>query len=270
MAIIQQLDARLDSHWCPFLSAFHVPDVQAHVRKTGASVVFVVESPHTCEVRSGKRADCRYPLAGRSGKEITSKFVDKGLLCSHHAGRSLGELLQEGNLDWLRVVNVCELPLQADAYHQLFAKGELDTGSESASLPSLQGWGKLMVTFRKIRKYGKTTSCKWPDNDLERAIMEDFRERLRRAVSDSPLVVALGEVAAAACRKAANKERERTSNDPNNGSGLSPGDENWKWMCPGVTAPHPSRGRWSSEEGSAKVKEMLCRVVEHRDQSVKS
>ena len=267
MAIIQQLDAGLDSHWCSFLSVFHVPDVQDHVGKSGASVVFVVESPHIDEVRSGKRADCRYPLAGKSGKEITRKFVDKGLLCSHHAGRSLGELLQEGNLDWLRVVNVCELPLQADPYHQLFASGELDTGSESASLPSLQDWGKLMVAFRKIRKYGKTTSCKWPDDDLERAIMEDFRERLRKAVSDSPLVVALGEVAAAVCRKAANKERERTSNDLNNGSGSSPGNESWKRMCAGMTVPHPSFGHWSKEKRSAKIKKMLCGMVEHRNKS---
>ena len=264
MAIVQQLNEGLEGQWCSFLSAFRVPDVQGQVGMSGASVVFVVESPHISEVRSGKLADCRYPLAGESGKKITCKFVDKGLLCSRHAGRPLGKLLQEGNLEWLRVVNVCELPLQADTYHQLFATDELDL---NAGLPSLQAWGELMVAFRQIRKYGKKTSCKWPDDDLVRTVMEDFRERLRDVVSDSPLVVALGEVAAAACRKATNKERERTSNDPNNGSGSSPGNENWKRMCPEMTVRHPSRSQWSKGPGLTEAKEMLCRVVEHRNKS---
>ena len=258
MAIIERLNAKLDGCWCAFLRTFRVPDAHAPVGTTGARVVFVVESPHISEVQSGKCENCRVPLAGRSGKAITSKFVENGLLSQRRADRPVGELAGEGELNWLGVVNVCELPLQADAYHQLFAAGELNL---DAGLPSLQAWGKLMVAFRKIRNYDKKTkglSARRVD-DIEREVMEDFRERLQCAVSDSTLVVALGEVATAACRIAADRERE-LANGPNDASEPSPGKEHWVRLCPAVTVPHPSRGQWSGKS-DPEVRQMLNRVL---------
>ena len=258
MSIIQRLNKRLHGCWCPFFSAFHVLDLQAQSETNGPSVVFVVESPHTSEVRSGERADLRFPLAGNSGKAVTSKFIHDALLCSRHADQPLGALARDGHLDWFRVVNVCQLPLQADTYHQLFASAELDLG---AGLPSLQAWGELMVAFRRIRGYGENTSSGWPKDNLEREVLEDFRERLRCAVSDSPLVVAFGRVAKAACEKAAHRERELACISPPYDSGPSQGNESWDRMTPMATVPHPSFGQWSTNAGE--VQQMLDIVKEH-------
>ena len=251
MPIIQRLNGRLDGCWCSFLSAFHVPDPQAQSGASGPSVVFVVESPHICEVRSGECADLRHPLAGDSGKEITSKFIAEGFLCSRHDGRSLGAFVRNGCLDWLRVVNVCELPLQADTYHKLFATGELDLG---AGLPSLQAWGKLMVASGMVRAYGTKKSDRWPEEPLVQEIMDDFRERLRGAVSDSSLVVALGKVANVACQKAARREKELAVAE----------NETWQHMLPGESVPHPARNGWKRKEAIRKLQRMFERVSEHR------
>ena len=252
MSIIQRLDGRLDGCWCPFLSAFHVPDVQGRSGSSGPSVVFVVESPHTSEVRSGNCADFRYPLAGDSGKEITSKFIEEGLLCPSYTGQPLGEIVRNGCLDWLRVVNVCELPLQADTYHQLFAAADRDTGVE---LPSLKEWGELMLASKKILAFRTHKSCRWPSGPLVHEIMDDFRDRLRGAVSNSSLVVALGQVAKVAGRKAARREQEGADSD----------NEIWRKMLPNKTVPHPARNGWKGEEAIAKLREMFERVREHRN-----
>ena len=252
MPIVQRLNGRLDGYWCPFLSAFHVPDPQARSGSSGPSVVFVVESPHTCEVRSGNCADLRYPLAGDSGNEITSKFIEEGLLCPTHRGLPLGKLVRNGCLEWLRVVNVCELPLQADTYHQLFAAHNWNGAVE---MPSLKGWGELMLASKMIRNFRTHKSCGWPSGPVAHEIMEDFRDRLHGIVSNSSMVVALGKVAKAACRKAARREKE----------GAVSGNETWRQMLPNTSIPHPARNGWKGEEVNAKLEEMFERVREHRN-----
>ena len=203
-------------------------------------------------MRSGNCADRRYPLAGKSGKTITAKFIKEGLLCGSHAERPLGTILRDGCLDWLRVVNVCELPLQADTYHQLFADEDWDPAVE---LPSLKGWGELMLASKKILAYGAETSDRWPKDPLVQEIIEDFRERLRGAVSDSSLVVALGKVAEIACRKAVRREKEQSVM----------GSETRRYMqLPVKKVPHPSRNGWEGEEVTATLQEMFERVSEHR------
>ena len=252
MPIIERLNRKLDGCWCPFLSAFHVPDPQAQSGSSAPSVVFVVESPHICEVRSGKCADIRYPLAGDSGKTITSKFIEEGLLCSSHAGRPLGAIVRNGCLDWLRVVNVCELPLKADTYHQLFAAGKLGS---TAGLPSLQAWGELMCATKRVRAFGAKKSDRWPSEPLVHEIMEEFRARLRATVSDSSLVLALGKVPEAACKMASRREKEQPVAI----------NEAWRHMRPSVeNVPHPARKGWTKTKNTAKLQEMFKRVSEHR------
>ena len=246
MSIIHRLNGKLDGCWCPFLSEFHVPDPQAQSGSSGPSVVFVVESPHTCEVCLG------FPLAGKSGKAIASKLIEEGLLCPSYTGQPLGEIVQKRCLDWLHVVNVCELPLQADTYHQLFAAGKI---CPAAGLPSLKGWGELMLASKTILAYGAKSSDRWPKDPLVQEIIEDFRDRLRGTVSDSSLVVALGNVANVACKKAAKREKERTAS----------GNDTWKQMLPNRRVPHPARNGWDGEEVTAVVQEILKRVREHRN-----
>ena len=248
MSIIHRLNGSLDGCWCPFLSAFHVPDSQAQSGSSEPSIVFVVESPHTCEVR------LRYPLAGDSGKTIASKFIEEGLLCTDHAKLPLGAIVQNGCLDWLRIVNVCELPLQADTYHQLFAADEWDPEVE---LPSLKDWGKLMCATGEILAITTHKSDGWPSGLLVHEIMDDFRDRLRGAVSNSSLVVALGKVANAACLKAARREKEEAAS----------GDETWRRMRPNKSVPHPARNGWKGDEAIAKLQQMFEGVREHRNRT---
>ncbi|MCY3640654.1 MAG: hypothetical protein OXH37_06535, partial [Gammaproteobacteria bacterium] len=238
---------------------FHVPDPQPTLSSMGNPwVVFVVESPHSMEVRSGITPQACHPLAGETGRSMTKKFIENGLVGNEHANEALGVLVPKGCIGWVRVVCVSELPLQAKTYHQLFATGEADIGT---GLPSLQGWGELMLAFDRVRGYSEKTSVQWPADDLDKEIMDDFRVRLRDATSNLSLIVALSSVAQAACRKAAAREKALAT-DGTCDHGVAPAEQRtWdKWVT-GPVAPHPARNQWKNEPD--KVAKMFKKVAEH-------
>jgi uracil-DNA glycosylase len=69
-------------------------------------VIFVLESPHTQEVKNG------YPVAGKSGKDMSKTlFEDEDLKTI-----SFGKLIFEKQISGFGILNVSNIPLQQSAY----------------------------------------------------------------------------------------------------------------------------------------------------------
>ena len=71
-------------------------------------VIFVLESPHTQEVKNG------YPVAGKSGVDMS--------LVLFGISEPFGKLVYEKKLNGFGLLNVSNLPLQKSAYQNPYAK----------------------------------------------------------------------------------------------------------------------------------------------------
>lgn len=212
MNIVERLGQLPWVDWAPLLNAFRVSPSCRRAR-----VVFIGESPHTDEVKSGDAPEARSPLAGSSGKNVTKKLKD---LLPDGESRPIGELAT----NWLSIVNVAEVPLQPSAYASLVAKGCVPVGGRET--PPLMEWLKLMYSFERIRGGFASTRRQPFAEEVDHHIEADFERRVRAAVGDhTRLVVALGNTA----------------------------DEYYRHACADLAepkfAPHPSKGRsWSVSE----------------------
>ena len=70
------------------------------------NIVFVVESPHVDEVCH------KHPLAGSSGKNVTRKYLTTMIDSSEQSKKAIGCLVVSGQVPWLSLINVSQLPLQ--------------------------------------------------------------------------------------------------------------------------------------------------------------
>ena len=189
MNIAERLDQLWGVAWTPLLNGFRVSPPSRVAR-----VVFIGESPHTDEVRSGDEPEDRSPLAGDSGKKVTAKLRGVDVVPDHES-RPIGQLATSC-VDWLSIVNVAEVPLQAAAYASLVAQGDVSVGSTDT--PTLTQWLKLMYSFELIRGGFASTRREPFADEVDHLIKADFECRVRAAVGErTRLVVALGGTAAA-------------------------------------------------------------------------
>ncbi len=108
-------------------------------------VVFVLESPHTQEVKNG------YPVAGKSGNDMSKVLF--GL------DESFGKLIYEHSIKNIAIVNVSNYPLQKSAY-------------KNPQMIELEQFEKIRQN-PKLRKYDKDGI-----NAALKPMMEDFATRL--------------------------------------------------------------------------------------------
>lgn len=111
-------------------------------------VVFVLESPHTQEVRN------HYPVAGKSGKDMSKTlFSDESL-----QKESLGKLIYENKISGFGILNVSNIPLQKSAY-----KIEED---------------KIFRDFELFRQNPSLRKKECSLNNTIRVFQNDFKNRL--------------------------------------------------------------------------------------------
>lgn len=154
----------------------------------GVRVIFLLESPHRDEIR------CGYPLAGRSGRRMTSDLVCGHQLAQVDAGTPLGRLVRDNQINWLAVMNVSCLPLQKEAYR--------DVETRSAAVRTL--W----CAFEEIR--GKAMEA--PDGreldlcpiacNVYKVILEDLACRIGQIRGRQPKIFPFGKVARASLSEA--------------------------------------------------------------------
>lgn len=112
-----------------------------------SKVVFVLESPHTQEVKNG------YPVAGKSGNDMSKVLF--GL------DEAFGKLIYEQRIKNIAIVNVCNYPLQKSAY-------------KNPQMRELEQFEKIRQN-PKLRKYDKDGI-----NAVVKPMMEDFSKRLSK------------------------------------------------------------------------------------------
>lgn len=112
-----------------------------------SEVIFVLESPHTEEVKNG------YPVAGKSGKDMSKVLF--GL------DEAFGKLIYEQSVKKIAIVNVCNYPLQKSAYL-------------NADLKELEFFEKIRQN-PKLRKNDKIGI-----NAALEIMMSDFVKRLQK------------------------------------------------------------------------------------------
>ena len=108
-------------------------------------VVFVLESPHTQEIKNG------YPVAGKSGNDMSKVLF--GL------DEAFGKLIFEQKIKKIAIINVCNYPLQKSAY-------------KNPDMSELEQFEKIRQN-PKLRKYDNNGI-----NAVLKPMMEDFSKRL--------------------------------------------------------------------------------------------
>ena len=112
-----------------------------------SEVVFVLESPHTQEVKNG------YPVAGKSGNDMSKVLFS--------LDESFGKLIYEQKIKNMAILNICNYPLQKSAY-------------KNPDMKELQQFEKIRQN-PKLRKYDKDSI-----NLVVKPMMKNFKERLSK------------------------------------------------------------------------------------------
>ena len=169
----------ISGQWQCTLEKFRVPDVTGGSEPSQAWLI--CESPHTDEVTEDELGE-RYPLRGQSGKMVTKALIDCGHLderCGRRGTQSdyipVGELVRVGVLNSIKIVNVCELPLQSEAYAQRVDQELIDC--IPTTLP-FKDWAQILRALGTVRKL-KVSSRVPRDQPLVCDVLEDFCDRVR-------------------------------------------------------------------------------------------
>ena len=170
--IVERLNGSLAGDWVETLTNFRVIDVPAEGEVP--SSLLICESPHIGEVTDEPIED-RYPLRGNAGKVVTKALIAHGVpgAGALQGTEPVGLLVKQRRLNSIRIVNVCELPLQSEAYAQRLTPALIQ------NLPRhlvFREWCRLVLAFRTVRELRRNSP---ETNDaLVDHILEDFRCRL--------------------------------------------------------------------------------------------
>ena len=174
--IVERLNGSLAGDWACTLTRFRVVDVPAEAGL--GCPLLICESPHADEV-TDEPLECRYPLRGAAGKIVTKALVacrEPAALQYGGEGRltvPVGRLVEQGHLDSIRIVNVCELPLQSETYARRISETTIQSLPDGLAFSE---WCKLVLAFRTVRDLRQATpeAC----DPLVDHILEDLRCRL--------------------------------------------------------------------------------------------
>jgi len=121
-------------------------------------VIFVLESPHVYEVKNG------YPVAGKSGKDMSKVLIEDAKLKT----KSFGKLIYEKKIKKFGIINISNIPLQELAYSL-----KTDNGS-FLELPT-------QLIFKDFALFRQNPSLRKKDcrvNKLIAIFSQDFKKRL--------------------------------------------------------------------------------------------
>ena len=172
----------------------------------GAGVILLLESPNTIEVSRG------YPLAGRSGADVTSVLGPIAGIPESPDDRAFGAVLRAATLDdrmkGFGVMNVSQLPVQSAAY----------------PYPVRRAFDAILFNkFKTLRHIGAVKRAnRSGTRQIKELLIEDLRDRIRLTRTGA-YFIPCGRVADAFFEQA-NTTHPRRRTD--------------------LTVPHPSRGQW--------------------------
>jgi len=195
------------------LDRFRVADLQAP--NCNNVVLFILESPHKDEFSHG------HPIAGQAGRRLLSLLHKAGVTFEHNDYEPLGCQIKKGKIKNIGVINVSQVPLDANFY--------CDKNCNSV---------KELASIKK--RLQKNTQKKYiPKDGVESELFKNFTARLNLSISDSTqIVIPLGHLA---------------SNFVKSVEGLK------CQIHYGVS--HPSSSTWNSEKNVAKLKQGISSLI---------
>ncbi len=192
-----------------FYKEYLVKDVRSISKKGNSVVVFILESPHTDEIRK------KHPLAGKSGKSISQLFGKK---------EPIGSLIKNSLVKNVAIVNVCNIPMNISAYKC----SDLEK-LNCFNLILLNWLRKTIGTNRKAISH-KFRDCSKEKQKMIKKITDDLRKRLCALKKELPnkqiVVVPCGNVAMAFWKKVVCKNNSVSVIED---------------------IPHPSRNQWKKK-----------------------
>lgn len=167
-----------------------------------SKVIFILESPHKEELKAG------VPLAGLSGRSMAKElFLQEDIL---PMGKYLKQLTENKKQTIYGIVNVCPFPLQQSAY---------------PVKEFVQLYNEELEIAEAIRKSTATTFKDENKALFHKLLINDFENRLLRALKEDTIVVPCGKFAEKYVNQLAIKDKLN--------------------IIKGV--PHPSYNSWSRE-----------------------
>lgn len=223
-----------------FLGRFQVNDLVCD--KQNLKVVLLCESPHTEETK-GRDIKDRYPLAGRSGKDVTN-ILRKYVLCKGQSAmpdEAVGELVKKKDpcFKWLGIMNASTLPLQATAYCQKqdFYGKSYAAKDVTVLLSILRSFETILGNPGASTRQDRQTKC------VDNLMQKDLKSRLKKIPNKCELLfVFCGEVAQKRFKAAVGEGEYKK----------------YKSVC----VPHPSGDRWKGSDNKTAIEDM-CEQIEH-------
>ena len=207
------------------LASYIVHDIPCG-EPTGLKVILLLESPHTVEVCRG------YPLAGRSGADVTNALRPIVNVPESPADCPFGEVLQDPAIDdrlmGFGVMNVSQLPMQSAAY----------------LCPVRRAFDAILFNrFRTLRQRGAVNRENRPATcEIKYLLIEDLKNRIRLTRTDA-FFVPCGHVARDFFARA---------------------NASHQWRKTNLIIPHPSRGQWWHRNNQAvlcQLRNEICREL---------
>ena len=199
-----------------FYKEYLVKDVRNISKKGNAVVVFILESPHTDEIRK------KHPLAGNSGKAVSKLFDEK---------EPIGALIKDSLVKNVAIVNVCNIPMNISAYKCS------DLEKLNCFKLILLNWLRKTIGTDKKAIDNNFKDCNEEKREMIEKIVDDMKRRLCKLQSNLKtkqiVVVPCGNVATAFWKKVVCKNNSVSVIED---------------------IPHPSRNQWT-EKVLKKLKE---------------
>lgn len=169
-----------------YLRDYVVHNVPRYIADT-VRIIFLVESPHTDEVKR----ENRYPLAGHSGRNVTEDLMSRGQIqpyidIDRDRDISIGKLVRDNRIPWLAIMNVSLLPLQKIAY------GRVEAHSDEVQTL----WCAFKEIKRELEQSEEGDLCPTSKKVYE-AIIHEFACRIEQVATQCQpnLIIPFGNVA---------------------------------------------------------------------------
>lgn len=193
-----------------------------HLINDNKRVLFVLESPHVDELIH------KSPVSGSSGKSMTKTLFP-------YQNQALGIKLKSEPEHIIGIMNICSVPMQEAAYNDKKVIELYNSNNESV------GANSFFNVLENIREKPKTNYNNIETNELQNAILDDFREEMRKLENQPLLIIPCG----------------KTASEFFSMAGVT--STNWTILS-GI--PHPSFNSWHRNTNKSLIHSMRLKINE--------
>jgi antitoxin component HigA of HigAB toxin-antitoxin module len=191
-----------------------------HLINKEKHVLFVLESPHIDELLA------QAPVSGKSGKSMTNVLFP-------FQNDALGIKLKREPDNFIGIVNICSIPMQEIAYNHPNVVSRYNPTKKAIATKS------FFEALESIRTNPRLQYLDEEKNELQEAILNDFKEEMMKLEGQELLLIPCG----------------KTATTFLNMSGVS--SPNWT-ILEGI--PHPSFNQWKRKTIAMQILDMKLKI----------